>query len=184
MPQRRDASAKIFSIGDYHRSSSSVCLTKEIYHLEAQSSSVIRWPVTYGWSLVIVNGNARRKCTWTWCRFTVWKCYDFSVAQTLRGINFWGSRSSEMPLLPFLELWIWLFWFWYSLRKVQIFIKIKIQRLPMWKMTDFGTLDSSTLISRKIWVIEKFCNFYTVRSVTLSRCAFGETQNEPWRIGR
>ena len=42
------ASAKIFSIGDYHRSSSSVCLTKEIYHLEAQSSSVIRWPVTYG----------------------------------------------------------------------------------------------------------------------------------------
>ena len=83
------ASAKIFSIGDYHRSSSSVCLTKEIYHLEAQSSSVIRWTVTYGWSLVIVDGNSQRKCTWTWCR-----------------------------------------------------------------------------------------------SVALSRCAFGETQNEPWRIGR
>ena len=35
-------------------------------------------------------------------------------------------------------------------------------------MTDFGILTLSTLISRKIWVTWKFCNFHTVSSRCLS----------------
>ena len=37
-------------------------------------------------------------------------------------------------------------------------------------MVDFETLDLSTLISRKIWVTEKFCDFHTVYRYMSKTC--------------
>ena len=41
-------------------------------------------------------------------------------------------------------------------------VKSKFRAFQCVKMADFKTLDLPILISRKIWVIDKLCNFHTV----------------------
>ena len=43
--------------------------------------------------------------------------------------------------------------------------KLKFRVSKCVKMADFALLDSSILISRKIWVMEKSCNFHTLCSI-------------------
>ena len=50
----------------------------------------------------------------------------------------------------------------FSLQKVQNFKKPKCRAFKCVKIADFETLNLPTLISRKIWVTEKLCNFHTV----------------------
>ena len=61
--------------------------------------------------------------------FTVWKFQDFSVIQVLREINFGESRSSKTAVFTGFGLLIFVHLVDFSLRKLQKFIKIKIQTL-------------------------------------------------------
>jgi len=49
--------------------------------------------------------------------------------------------------------------------KESAFKKSKFRDSKYAKMVDFGTLDLPNLISRKIWVTEKLCNFHTVSTL-------------------
>ena len=83
---------------------------------------------------------------------TVWKFQNFSASQILREINFGECRSfANLGALKFPIWWISAF------LKVQKFVKIRFK----WKiMVDSYTLHLPNLISRKIWVTEKFYNFH------------------------
>ena len=95
----------------------------------------------------------------------MWKLYNFYVTQILREISFWGYRNSKNAVFGALFVCTYIFC---SFGKYQPPKSEKIHEKSIFrasqcvKMADFQTQDWPTLISRKIWVTEKFCNFHTV----------------------
>ena len=101
--------------------------------------------------------------------FTVYTyvCGNLSVTHILREINFGESRRCKMAIFALLRALVFVILAHFSVQKVQQFIKIKIQ--SHYIMAYFETLHQTTLISRKIWVTDKFCNFHTVKSHSFLR---------------
>ena len=89
----------------------------------------------------------------------MWKFQNSSATQILREI-----KSYRISVFAILGASIN-----FSIQKVQKFIIIKIQDLKRVKMADFETLDSPTLISRKILLTEKFCNIPTPLAASKSK---------------
>ena len=78
----------------------------------------------------------------------VWKVQEFSVTQVLREINFGEFRSSKTAFLTILKALNFVYFVNYILHKVH---KNQNQEpLNVFKMVDFESQDSHTLISRKI----------------------------------
>ena len=70
----------------------------------------------------------------------MWKFNDFSITQILREINFRESSGCNTNVFPILE----------ALHFVNVVLFFVCKASECAKMADFETLDSPTLISRKI----------------------------------
>jgi len=97
---------------------------------------------------------------------TVWKLENFSVAQILREIKFWNSRSLEFAIWAHLATEFWLFMTFWRLKFTK---STKLRAPKMAKMAVLELLKSPKLISRKIWVAEKSWNVHTVLHITTAR---------------
>ena len=81
--------------------------------------------------------------------FLFFRFYVKSSSKTANFVIFWGSEFCYLVN--------------FSLQKVQKKSqKSKFRATKCAKMADFALLESPSLISRKIWVIEKSCFFHTV----------------------
>ena len=93
----------------------------------------------------------------------MWKFQDFSVTQILREIKVGESRSSKTAIFATCKALNFVNLMNFSLQKMKkIHEKSKFSASKYAKMANFETLDSPTLISRKICVAEKFCIFHIV----------------------
>ena len=102
---------------------------------------------------------------------TVWKFHDFSITQILREINFWGFRSAKSAILTHLEALNCNF------RSLKYVKSIKFRASKIIKMAFLALLHSPNLISRKIWVTEKWLkeiireiNSVETRKVRCEKC--------------
>ena len=93
------------------------------------------------------------------------QCGNFRILLSLRfyvksilGI----VEVQKLLFLPFWGLWILLIWWIAAFKKCKNSKKSKFRAFKCVKMADFGLLESSKLISRKIWVIQKLWNFHNV----------------------
>ena len=98
------------------------------------------------------------------CLHTVWKFKDFSISRILREINFEDSWSAKSAILPHLEALNFGYYLFLHFLKGEIDQINKNQKPKICKKGSFSLQESSKLISRKIWVIEKSWNFHTVIS--------------------
>ena len=104
----------------------------------------------------------------------MWKIQNVLVIRILCEINFGGSRSSKTAIFT-------LFWALNFVNLVDFTFQkgaklIKRSKFGVFKyvkMADFDTLHLPTLISRKILVTEKFCNFHSILLVNVLQGLFG-----------
>ena len=93
---------------------------------------------------------------------TVWKFHDFCITQILREINFEESRSAKSAILTHSRLRILILMHFCTFWRLQFTKWTKFTALKVAKTAIFALSESSKLISRKIWVIQKSWNCYTV----------------------
>ena len=106
---------------------------------------------------------------------TVWKFHDFSNIQILREINFDISWCAKKPFKHNWRLWILIFMHFCTFWRLKFTKWTKFTAPKMAKTASFALLESTKLISRKIWVIGKSWNFHTVRkNYSFSDC--------PWPV--
>ena len=117
----------------------------------------LRETVNFSW-----NSFSRKKFILA-TKCTVLKFHNFSITQNLREINFWDSRSAKSVILTHLEALNFDFnKFLYFLKAENYQIK-QVKSPKMAKTAFLELLDSPKLISRKIWITEKFKIFHAVK---------------------
>ena len=108
------------------------------------------------------------------CRYsTVWKFSKFPITMILREINFGRFQSVKNCRLTILKtLNFWFFINFCTFWRLQ-FNKLTNFRAPkMAKTAVLELLGSLQLISRKIWMTEKFCKFHTVLCMCNNKITF------------
>ena len=76
--------------------------------------------------------------------------------------RFWGFLKRKSCLFSIFGLLIFINLANFTLKKCKTSWKSKFRASNCVKMADFALQKSTKLISRKFWVIENLCNFYTV----------------------
>ena len=98
----------------------------------------------------------------------MWKFHDFSITQILREIKFRESRISKTASFGnFRGPETLKFGQFQPLKSAKIHKESKFRASKCVGIADFALLEYTKLISRKIWLIEKFLNFYTVAVAVL-----------------
>ena len=105
---------------------------------------------------------------WNWfhvkCKWQE-QCGNFMIFLSLRFCMksiLWILEVQKLPFLPFLGLRILLIWSFSAFKKCRNAWKSKFRASKCIKMANFALQNSKKLISRKIRVTEKSCNFHTV----------------------